>query len=691
MPTKDQLPVLQMLQNNSDDGTWLPGLKKGGNSMKRVITILLVAVLILTVGTAFANPISIKGLKEDRLYDLYSQVQSQILLEQLRKKPNYVPVKDYEDFARNPDKYTDKSIYFEGTVVQVVEGDQNTYRIALDKKHDQIFLVTYTLPEDGERFLEDDKVAVYAKFKDLYTYSSTVNMAVTVPYCEAVLIVHPVTNNYVLGATMEELETARTEIREQLTKLTAKDKEGYTKFTKKNYGFYAKNPGLHKDEPITFTGKALQVIDGSVVTTVRVAVDSDSDKVIYLSLPNDLTTIRILDDDTVIVKGAFTGLYTYSSTRGGEITIPACTDESVSVKGYKAPGKAQKDKNGNYKVTKKTFGDYSRRPKEHTDEPITFSAKIVQVIEGSTVSEYRMAVDNDLDCIFYVTLPNDSRTMRVLDDDVVTVTGTFGGLLTYESTIGAPVTVPKCAATSVVIPGKKATIASKDASGRYVVTKDNYELFARDEDTYKSETLSFTAEVYQVVDDESMTIYRLAVDKSSDAMILGIIMNDDLDIRMLEDDIVTVEATSTGLYSYSSAFGGTITIPSCLITSYTVKDYTKVELGQPDGDGNYRITKQNYEEIARNPDPYRLKGMTFKGKIIQVSESDNGDNIYRIAVDSDSNCMMLVQYTFPSGASHLLEKDIVTVKGMYYGIFTYETTMNSTVSVPALLATEIKR
>ena len=442
--------------------------------MKRIAALFLTLVLLLAFNTAFANPIEIKGLNEKKLYELYSEVQSKIQLDQLKKKANYLPVNDYKDFERNPSKHKDEYIYFEGTVIQVIEDQE--YRIAVDKKGDQIFLVSYTVPEDSERFLEDDKVAVYARFKELYTYKSTTNLSVTVPYCSASLMIHPVNNNNVKNATAEELETAVSDIRAQLDKTAAKDHD-YKKLTKANYNFYAKNPGLYKGDQITFTGKALQVVDGSVNTTIRVSVDNDSDKVVYLTMPNNLTTIRILEDDNIVVKGSFTGLYTYSSTMGGQITIPACTAESVNVKGYNAPKNIPKDKEGNSKVTKQVFGDYSRRPNEHTDEKITFSAKVVQVIEGDDHSEYRMAVDNDNNSIIFVNLPNDYRTMRVLEDDKVTVIGTFGGLLTYQSTFGAAITIPKCIATSVVIPGKKATIAAKNADGKYKVNKENYESF----------------------------------------------------------------------------------------------------------------------------------------------------------------------------------------------------------------------
>ena len=35
--------------------------------------------------------------------------------------------------------------------------------------------------------------------------------------------------------------------------------------------------------------------------------------------------------------------------------------------------------------------------------------------------------------------------------------------------------------------------------------------------------------------------------------------------------------------------------------------------------------------------------------------------------------------------------NVVTLKGMYYVVYTYQTTMDSNVSVPALLATDIKK
>ena len=658
--------------------------------MKRFLAFVLVVVLAFSVTVASASAIKIKGLSEKALYELYSEIQSQMQLNQLRKKVSYEPVKNFDSIERNPDNHKGKLIYFEGTILQAVEGNlESTYRVAFGGNSDKVFLVSYAVPEGVERLLEDDKVCVYGKFLGVETYSSVIGKAITVPSCKAMLMVHPVNNNEVKRASTEELEQALTDIRALLQKSNSKA-NGYVKLTEKNFDDYAKNEKLHTDEQISFSGKVLQVIEGDEATTMRVAIDKWSDQVVYLTVPKELLEVKVLEDDKIDVKGTYTGLYSYSSTLGGKITIPSCRADSLSIKGYKPQNKLAHDKEGNIKLTKQLFDEFSRRPDAHLDEPVVFSAKVVQVIEGSDSSEYRMAVDDDYDAMIYVFLPNSSRTMRILEDDKVSVTGTFGGLLTYQSTMGAPITIPKCTASSVVVPGKKAETAGKDASGKYTVTKKNYEFFARDGDSYKSEPLAFTAKVVQVVQDSDSTTYRLAVDKDSNCMFLAVIDNDKLNIRILEDDVVSVEGTCTGLYTYSSSLGGMITVPSCTISSYSVQGYTSKGLGSEDSDGNYKITKSNYQEIARNPDAYKDHGITFKGKVVQAMERSSGENSYRVAVDSDNDCIVYVDYTLEPGASRILEGDTVTVSGPYYGIYSYTTTLNSTMSVPAVIATSMK-
>ena len=302
-----------------------------------------------------------------------------------------------------------------------------------------------------------------------------------------------------------------------------------------------------------------------------------------------------------------------------------------------------------------------------------------------------MAVDSDSNYIIYVEIANSNRSMRILENDTVNVIATFDGLLSYESTLGATITIPQCVASSIEIPGQKATSTQTNSKGTLKITKKNYETISREGDSNKGRPVSFTAKVAQVVEGNDSTIYRLAVDKDYNAMVLGIISNDDLSFRILEDDILTVEGTSTGLYSYQSTMGGKITIPSCTISKYSVQGYKPVSLGNPDAEGFLNITKKNYSEIARNPDPYQFKKIKFKAKVIQVVERSSRENVYRVAVDSDSDCMFYIEYTLPAGSSRILEKDVVTITGTYYGIFSYTTTLGSEVSVPALIADTMKK
>ena len=190
------------------------------------------------------------------------------------------------------------------------------------------------------------------------------------------------------------------------------------------------------------------------------------------------------------------------------------------------------------------------------------------------------------------------------------------------------------------------------------------------------------------------TLYDLyaqveAIDGNSNCMFLAQIDKDDMTVRLLEDDQVTVTAIYSGLYSYRSTLGGKITIPSCLMTKYTIKGYKAPAKATADANGYYWITTQNFEEYARNANAHLQEKIRFTGKVIPVVEGKNRQNVYRIAVDSDIDCVFYVEYTLPKNASRILEDDIVRLSGTYYGLFSYSTTLGAKVTVPATIATEI--
>lgn len=672
------------------------GFEKGGKMMKKKLLILTVFMILLALISVNVNAESIplNSLKEDELRELESQIQSKLQLMELENANEYKLLQDYQEYERNPAKHIDERVSFSGLVLQVTETEDRaaSYRIAVDGDGDQVIAVFYQRPDGTGRILEDDSVTVYGSMDDLYTYTSTTNLSVSVPHCTGDLVIRKITNEKVLQLEKDGLTETENKIEERLKKLEKKDKSGNITITKKNYEEYARNGELHIGESITFDGKVLQTLENDELNMIRVGVGGSGLQVIYVIAPAGLNEYRILEDDQITVTAECTGLYTYSSTLSGNITIPSCLANGIKLKGYQVPKNVSKDKKGNIKLTKKLFEDYSRRPSAHENEKITFSAKVVQVIDGSETSSYRLALESDSNLIIYTTIANADRGTRILEDDKITVEGTFDGLMSYESTMGVVITVPRCSATSMTLQGEKAkNRPSKNKDGFYSVTKKNYENFARDEATYLNEKLTFTAKVVQVSEDTDETILRLAVDKSSDSIFLAVLANENRQMRILDDDLVTVTGTSTGLFSYQSTMGGKITIPSCTIDTYTITNYKQKEIGEADKNGYYQITKNNYEEYARNPDPYIGKQIKFKAKVIQVVESIYGPNIYRVAVGSDNNCIFYLEYDLPEDSSRILEKDIINLTGTFDGIYRYTTTRGATVSVPAMTVTKLTK
>jgi hypothetical protein len=93
----------------------------------------------------------------------------------------------------------------------------------------------------------------------------------------------------------------------------------------------ARTPDAYKFKKVTFTGKVIQVMEGSGHTQLRIAINDDYDKVVLVDYSSDIIKTRVLDNDYVTIKGISGGLYTYKSVMGGEITIPIISVDIISI------------------------------------------------------------------------------------------------------------------------------------------------------------------------------------------------------------------------------------------------------------------------------------------------------------------------------------------------------------------------
>lgn len=94
----------------------------------------------------------------------------------------------------------------------------------------------------------------------------------------------------------------------------------------------------------------------------------------------------------------------------------------------------------------------------------------------------------------------------------------------------------------------------------------------------------------------------------------------------------------------------------------------------------------SYKKLARTPDKYEGKKYKFTGKIIQVMESDYY-TCYRIDVTKGKygfwDDTVYVEY-WGNSDKRFLEDDIVTFYGESEGLYTYESVLGSSITIPSI-------
>ena len=130
--------------------------------------------------------------------------------------------------------------------------------------------------------------------------------------------------------TIEELTALKNEVTAAIANASVENIDGYNVIS--DYSEYARNPDGHVGEKIRFDGKVVQVVEDIESNIYRIAMGGNSDQMFYVTYTPTVESGRVLENDKVTVFGDFEGLYTYSSTLGGEITIPYCAAETITEK-----------------------------------------------------------------------------------------------------------------------------------------------------------------------------------------------------------------------------------------------------------------------------------------------------------------------------------------------------------------------
>ena len=91
-----------------------------------------------------------------------------------------------------------------------------------------------------------------------------------------------------------------------------------------------------------------------------------------------------------------------------------------------------------------SYNTIARDAESYKDTKVKFRGKVLQ--EGSFgidgMNYIRLAVDSNYDTVLFVTYTTDQVTGRILEDDILTIYGTVVGDYSYETVMGATITLP---------------------------------------------------------------------------------------------------------------------------------------------------------------------------------------------------------------------------------------------------------
>ena len=102
-------------------------------------------------------------------------------------------------------------------------------------------------------------------------------------------------------------------------------------------------------------------------------------------------------------------------------------------------------------------------------------------------------------------------------------------------------------------------------------TKLDYKSVARNPSAYEGQLICFAGRVVQVQESGKTAVFRIATkDKYDDVVYCTYTIPDNYS-RILEEDDVRVYGVCTGIYTYETIFGASVTIPSCKIDHIVLK------------------------------------------------------------------------------------------------------------------------
>ncbi len=96
----------------------------------------------------------------------------------------------------------------------------------------------------------------------------------------------------------------------------------------------ARTPDQYQGKKVKFTGKVIQVSEDSgtdALAILRMAINSDYNKVIFIKYRPSIVSSRILNGDVITIYGFSEGLYTYEAISRASVTVPLVIVDKIDM------------------------------------------------------------------------------------------------------------------------------------------------------------------------------------------------------------------------------------------------------------------------------------------------------------------------------------------------------------------------
>lgn len=143
--------------------------------------------------------------------------------------------------------------------------------------------------------------------------------------------------------------------------------------------------------------------------------------------------------------------------------------------------------------------------------------------------------------------------------------GTAGAVRNFQITAGLRETGEADVDTQVALFSEDAPPSPTPVIDETLYEKLDYKANSRDPDAYEGTKFKFSGRILQVLEDSGYAVFRISSKGKYDDVVYCLYVIPENYKRFLEDDDVTVYATSLGIYTYETIMGGTVTLPYCLI------------------------------------------------------------------------------------------------------------------------------